>query len=255
MSTTTLPQARPYTRSGIYEWLTTVDHKKIGIMYMVTAFTCFLFGGVLALMIRSELAAPGLQFLTPEQYNSVFGLHAINMIFLFVMPMTTGLGNYMLPIRIGAADMAFPRVNALSFWIFLGGAIVVEMSFLFGGAPTGWTLYAPLSTRQPETGVDLLVLGLILTGISSILGSINFMVTVFRMRAPGMTLLRMPMFVWGTLVTAVLLLFSIPVVTAGLAMIFIDRNYGAGSSSLRWAAIPSCGSTSSGSSPTPRCTS
>ena len=137
MASTTLPQTKPYGRSWIYEWITTVDHKKIGIMYMVAAFTCFLIGGLLALVIRSELAAPGLQFVTAEQYNSVFGLHAINMIFLFVMPMFTGLGNYIVPIQVGAADMAFPRVNALSFWIFLGGAILIEMSFLFGGAPTG----------------------------------------------------------------------------------------------------------------------
>jgi cytochrome c oxidase subunit 1 len=228
MASTTLPQTRPYNRSWVYDWITTVDHKKIGIMYVVTSFVCFLIGGLLALVIRSELAAPGLQFVTAEQYNSVFGLHAINMIFLFVMPMMTGLGNYVVPLQVGAADMAFPRVNALSFWVFLAGAVVIEMSFLFGGSPTGWTLYAPLSTHTPETGVDLLVLGLVLTGISSILGSINFMVTIFRLRAPGMTLLRIPMFCWGQLVTSVLLLFSIPVVTAGLVMIFIDRNYGGG---------------------------
>ncbi len=228
MASTTLPQTRPYSRSWIYEWITTVDHKKIGIMYMVTAFICFLIGGILALVIRTELAAPGLQFVTAEQYNSVFGLHAINMIFLFVMPMFTGLGNYIVPIQLGAADMAFPRVNALSFWIFLGGAILIEMSFLFGGSPTGWTLYAPLSTRAPETGVDLLAMGLVLTGIASVLGAINFIATIFKMRAPGMTLLRMPMFCWTQLVTAVLLLFSIPVVTAGLVMLFIDRNYGGG---------------------------
>jgi cytochrome c oxidase subunit 1 len=228
MASTTLPQTRPYARSVIYDWITTVDHKKIGIMYVISSFLFFLVGGLLALVIRTELAAPGLQFVTAEQYNSVFGLHAVNMIFLFVMPMMTGLGNYAVPLQIGAADMAFPRVNALSFWVFLSGAVLVEMSFLFGGSPTGWTLYAPLSTRTPETGVDLLVLGLVLTGISSILGSINFLTTIFKLRAPGMGLLRMPMFCWGQLVTSVLLLFSIPVVTAGLVMIFIDRNYGGG---------------------------
>ncbi len=228
MASTTLPQTRPYARSVIYDWITTVDHKKIGIMYVISSFLFFLVGGVLALVIRTELATPGLQFVTAEQYNSVFGLHAVNMIFLFVMPMMTGLGNYVVPLQIGAADMAFPRVNALSFWVFLSGAVLVEMSFLFGGSPTGWTLYAPLSTRQPETGVDLLVLGLVLTGVSSILGSINFLTTIFKLRAPGLGLLRMPMFCWAQLVTSVLLLFSIPVVTAGLVMIFIDRNYGGG---------------------------
>lgn len=228
MASTTLPRTGPYARSVIYDWITTVDHKKIGIMYVISSFMFFLVGGLLALVIRSELAAPGLQFVTAEQYNSVFGLHAINMIFLFVMPMMTGLGNYVVPLQVGAADMAFPRVNALSFWVFLGGAFLVEMSFLFGGSPTGWTLYAPLSTRTPETGVDLLVMGLVLTGIASILGSINFLTTIFKLRAPGLSLLRMPMFCWGQLVTSVLLLFSIPVVTAGLVMIFIDRNYGGG---------------------------
>jgi cytochrome c oxidase subunit I len=228
MASTTLPQAQPYRRAALYDWITTVDHKKIGIMYVISSFMFFLVGGLLALVIRTELASPGLQFVTEEQYNSVFGLHAINMIFLFVMPMLTGLGNYIVPLQIGAADMAFPRVNALSFWVFLAGAALIESSFLFGGAPTGWTLYAPLSTQTPETGVNLLVLGLIMTGISSILGSINFLVTIFRLRAPGMTLMRMPMFCWAQMVTSVLLLFSIPVVTAGLVMIYIDRNYGGG---------------------------
>ena len=228
MATTALPQAQSYRKAAVYDWITTVDHKKIGIMYVVSSFLFFLVGGLLALVIRSELAAPGLQFVSEATYNSIFGLHAINMIFLFVMPMLTGLGNYIVPLQVGAADMAFPRVNALSFWVFLGGGALIELSFLFGGAPTGWTMYAPLSTHTPETGVNLLVLGLIMTGISSILGSINFLVTIFRLRAPGMNLLRMPMFCWTQLVTSVLLLFSIPVVTAGLIMIFIDRNYGGG---------------------------
>jgi len=228
MATTALPQARSYRRAAAYDWITTVDHKKIGIMYVISSFFFFLVGGVLALVIRTELAAPGLQFVSEQTYNSIFGLHAVNMIFLFVMPMLTGLGNYIVPLQVGAADMAFPRVNALSLWVFLAGGLLIESSFLFGGAPVGWTMYAPLSTHVPETGVNLLVLGLIMTGISSILGSINFLVTIFRLRAPGMSLLRMPMFCWTQLVTSVLLLFSIPVVTAGLIMIFIDRNYGGG---------------------------
>ncbi len=228
MASTPLPPAQSYRRAAVYDWITTVDHKKIGIMYVVSSFVFFLIGGLLALVIRTELAAPGLQFVSEATYNSIFGLHAINMIFLFVMPMLTGLGNYIVPLQVGAADMAFPRVNALSFWVFITGGLLIESSFLFGGAPVGWTMYAPLSTQAPETGVNLLVLGLIMTGISSILGAINFLVTLFRLRAPGMGLLRMPMFCWTQLVTSVLLLFSIPVVTAGLIMIFIDRNYGGG---------------------------
>ena len=197
-------------------------------MYIVTAFTFFMLGGLLALVIRTELAVPGLQFIDEATYNQLFGMHAMMMIFLFVMPMTTGLANYIVPLQIGAADMAFPRINALSFWMLVVGAILILSAFAFGGAPTGWTLYAPLSAIDAGAGVDLLLLGLVVLGISSILGAINFLVTIFKMRAPGMTLLRMPMFCWTTLVTSVLLLFSIPVVTAGLIMLFIDRNYGGG---------------------------
>jgi cytochrome c oxidase subunit 1 len=228
MASTTLPQARPYPRSRVYEWVTTTDHKKIGILYITTAFTFFLLGGIMALFIRTELAVPGLQVLDQAAYNQLFGMHAITMIFLFVMPMTTGLANFIVPLQIGAADMAFPRINALSYWIVLGGGLMIMLAFGFGGAPVGWTMYVPLSTHDPATGVDLLLLGLILAGTSSLLGAINFLATIFKLRAPGMTLLRLPMFGWTTMVTSVLLLFSIPVVTAGLVMIFIDRNYGGG---------------------------
>jgi len=216
-------------RSTVLEWLTTTDHKKIGVMYMVTSFFFFMLGGVLALGIRTELAVPGLQWVDQATYNQLFGMHAIMMIFLFVMPMTTGLANYVVPLQLGAADMSFPRINALSFWMLVAGAILIVSAFAFGGAPTGWTLYAPLSTEfTPMTGVDLLLLGLVVLGFSSIFGAINFMVTIFKMRAPGMGLMRMPMFCWTTLVTSVLLLFSLPVIAAGLIMLFIDRNYGGG---------------------------
>ncbi len=228
MATTTLPRVRPAARSGIYDWLTTVDHKKIGVMYITTAFLFFLLGGVMALFIRTELAVPGLQFVGEATYNQLFGMHAITMIFLFVMPMWTGLANYIVPLQIGAADMAFPRINALSYRLLLGGGALIVLAFAFGGAPVGWTMYVPLSVREQVTGVDLLILGLLLAGVSSLLGAINFLVTIFRMRAPGMTLMRLPMFGWTTLVTSVLLLFSLPVVTAGLVMLFIDRNYGGG---------------------------
>ena len=228
MATTTLPQLRAYPRSRIYEWLTTTDHKKIGTMYVATAFGFFLVGGIMALFIRAELAVPGLQFLTEETYNQLFSLHAVTMIFLFVMPMTTGLANLIVPLQIGAADMAFPRINALGYWLIPAGGALIMLSFVFGGAPVGWTMYAPLSEKEVSTGIDLLLMGLILLGTSSILGAINFLTTIFKLRAPGMTLLRMPMFVWTMLVTSVLLLFAIPVVTAGFIMIFIDRNYGGG---------------------------
>jgi cytochrome c oxidase subunit 1 len=230
MATTTAPQTGAYVgrRSTVLEWITTTDHKKIGVMYVVTSFAFFMLGGLLALGIRTELAVPGLQFIDEATYNQLFGMHAVMMIFLFVMPMTTGLANYMVPLQLGAADMAFPRINALSFWMLVAGAILILSAFAFGGAPTGWTLYAPLSTIVPELGVDLLLLGLVVLGFASIFGAINFIVTIFKMRVPGMGLLRMPMFCWATLVTSVLLLFSLPVVAAGLIMLFIDRNYGGG---------------------------
>ncbi len=230
MATTAAPQSGTYTsrRSQVLEWITTTDHKKIGVMYIVTSFGFFMLGGVLALGIRSELAVPGLQFVDAATYNQLFGMHAIMMIFLFVMPMTVGIANYIVPLQLGAADMAFPRINALSFWMLVVGAILIVSAFAFGGAPTGWTLYAPLSVIEPVKGIDLLLLGLVVLGFASIFGAINFIVTIFKMRAPGMTLLRMPMFCWTTLVTAMLLLFSMPVIAAGLIMLFIDRNYGGG---------------------------
>ena len=147
MATTTLPRARTAERSRLYEWLTTVDHKKIGVMYVATAFFFFMLGGVMALFIRSELAVPGLQIFGEAAYNQLFGMHAITMIFLFVMPMTTGLANYIVPLQIGAADMAFPRINALSYWLLLGGGVMIMLAFAFGGAPVGWTMYAPLSVK------------------------------------------------------------------------------------------------------------
>jgi cytochrome c oxidase subunit 1 len=230
MATTALaPRAATYgRRSWLYGWLTTTDHKKIGAMYITTAFGFFLLGGIFALVIRSELALPGIQFVDPETYNQLFTIHGTTMIFLFVMPMMTGLANYIVPLQIGAADMAFPRINALSFWMIpLGGLLLFSGYAVGGAADAGWTGYAPLS-EQSGTGVDLWIASLTLLGMSSVLGSINFLATIFKMRAPGMTLLRMPMFVWNTLVTSVLLLFSVPVLTAGLMMLFIDRNYGGG---------------------------
>ena len=232
MATTTVthPGAITYRsrRTWLYEWLTTTDHKKIGAMYIFTSFLFFLSGGVMALFIRAELAFPGVQFVDPETYNQLFTMHGTTMIFLFVMPMFTGLANYIVPLQIGAADMAFPRINALSFWMIPLGGLLLYSGYAVGGAANaGWTGYAPLST-QGGAGLDLWLVALVLLGMSSVLGAINFMATIFKMRAPGMTLLRMPLFVWNTLVTSVLLLFAVPVLTAGLMMLFIDRNYGGG---------------------------
>jgi cytochrome c oxidase subunit I len=222
------PRAGTYQRSRVYEWLTTTDHKKIGVMYMVSAFLFFLVGGVYALIIRAELAVPGIQFLEFETYNQIFTLHGTVMIFFFVMPMWTGLANYIVPLQVGAADMAFPRINALSYWLIPVAGLMLFSGYAMGGAANaGWTGYAPLSARE-GIGIDLWIGSLVLLGTSSILGAINFIATIFKMRAPGLTLMRMPLFVWNTLVTSVLLLFAVPVLTAGFVMLFIDRNYGGG---------------------------
>jgi cytochrome c oxidase subunit 1 len=230
MATTTLtPQARSYNRSWVLDWLTTVDHKKIGIMYIVNSFLFFFLAGILALVIRTELAVPGLQFLDDATYNETFTMHGTIMIFLFVVPMLAGFGNYIVPLEIGAPDMAFPRINALSFWFLPLGGLMILSGYLFGGAAAeGWTGYAPLSEAKyaAGAGTDLWIIGLVMVGTASILGSVNFIATIFKMRAPGMTLLRMPIFAWTVLVTATLILLATPVLTAGLIALFIDRNYG-----------------------------
>jgi cytochrome c oxidase subunit 1 len=229
MATTTLNPAAPAVRGGLYAWLTTTDHKKIGIMYLINSIIFFLAGGILAMIVRLELAAPGMQLVSEAFYNQAFTMHASFMLFLFVIPILAGFGNYLVPLQIGAPDMAFPRINALSFWLLpLGGALMASGFLASGGAAaSGWTEYPPLSGAQfSGTGTDLWIMGLTLIGTSSILGSINFLVTIFKMRAPGMTLFRMPILVWTVLVTSVLVLMATPVLTSALVMLFIDRNYG-----------------------------
>src|SRR3954449_12090342 len=234
MATHALSPALPAYRGGLYEWLTTTDHKKIGIMYVINSFLFFLIGGIFALLVRTELAQPGLQVFTGNEhvYNEAFSIHATVMIFLFIIPMLAGLGNFAVPLMIGAPDMAFPRVNALSFWMLPLGGMLLLMGFLTpgGAAAAGWTSYPPLSERlplsSPGPGQDLWIASIILVGTSSILGGINFLVTIFKMRAPGMTLFRMPIMVWTVLVTSVLVLMATPVITSALVMLFIDRNLG-----------------------------
>src|ERR687895_1976741 len=248
MATTTLtPGASVLSRSWVLDWLTTVDHKKIGILYIVNAFIFFFAAGILALVIRSELAVPGLQFLDQDTYNQAFTMHGTIMIFLFVIPALAGFGNYIVPLQLGAPDMAFPRINALSFWLLpLGGGLIFA-GYLFGGAAAeGWTGYAPLTGPKygSTPGTDLWIIGLILVGTASILSAVNFIATIFKMRAPGMTLFRMPIFVWTILVTATLIMLATPVLTAGLIALFIDRNYGgsffnsdAGGSPVLWQHV------------------
>ncbi|TMD49367.1 MAG: cytochrome c oxidase subunit I [Chloroflexi bacterium] len=222
----------------IGEWLMTTDHKKIGVMYMLTGFFFFLAGGVEALLIRTQLAVPNGHVLSPEVYNQVFTMHGTTMIFLFVMPTLTGFGNFVVPLMIGARDMAFPRLNAFGYWMVLFAGIFLSSSFLLGQAPNGgWFNYAPLSELTsncgnavmctPALNEDFWLLGILLLGISSIAGSLNFVVTILKMRAPGMTINRMPLFTWMTLITAFLLLFAIPSLTAASVLELLDRHLGA----------------------------
>ena len=234
--------ARPTATTGWYSWVTTVDHKKIGIMYGVTAFVFFLLGGLEALAIRAQLAVPNGEILTADAYNQFFTMHGITMIFLVVMPMGVAFFNYFVPLMIGARDVAFPRLNALSYWIFLFGGIFIYSSFFLGGAPDGgWFGYAPLSRNLPSHGMDFYAVGLQFLGIASLAGAINFIVTILNMRAPGMTLMRMPVFVWMTLVVSFLLLFAMPVIAVALFQLMFDRlfdttffNVAAGGDPLLW---------------------
>jgi cytochrome c oxidase subunit 1 len=221
---------RPVVSHGFADWLTTTDHKQIGLLYIGTAFLFFLLGGLVALGLRLELAQPGMQFVDAETYNQMFTMHGTIMMFLFGTPIAIGLANYLLPLQIGAPDMAFPRLNALTYWLFLfGGIVTVAGSFTVGGAAdAGWTIYPPLSESaySPGPSMDLWIVGIGMTGVSSILGALNFVATLFTRRAPGMTMLRVPIFTWSVLVTAVLILFSFPVLTGALAMLYIDRHLG-----------------------------
>jgi cytochrome c oxidase subunit I len=222
------PHAAP---TGLVSWVTTTDHKRIGIMYVLTSLAFFAIGGVLALFMRAELAESELQVLSTNGYNQFFTMHGTIMMFLFATPMAAALANYLVPLHIGAPDMAFPRLNALSYWLFLGGGLVLLSSFLTSrGAPDfGWTGYAPLSNAvySPGVGSDLWIMALALTGISTTLTAINVTTTVISLRAPGMTMFRMPLFTWSMLVVSVLILLTFPVITATFALLFIDRNFDA----------------------------
>ncbi len=215
---------------GTATWLTTTDHKRIGILYMATSFGFFLLGGILALVMRAELAAPGIQVTEPQTYEQLFTIHGTVMIFLFVAPFAIGLANYLLPLQVGAPDMAFPRLNALSYWLFLAGGVVILSGFVTGSgaADAGWTGYTPLSSIRysPGPGVDLWIVGLLLTSASSIMGAINFLTTTFQMRAPGMTMWRLPLFTWTIIVTSLIILVAFPPLATAFVMLFVDRRLG-----------------------------
>jgi cytochrome c oxidase subunit 1 len=221
----------PERARGLLAFLTTTDHKRIGIAYMVTAYAFFLVGGALAMLIRTELAEPGSGLLSQGRYNEIFTMHGSIMLFLFLGPFAFGLGNYFVPLQVGARDMAFPRLNALSYWFYLFGGITMLIGFLTadGAASFGWTGYTPLSsiTRSPGIGGDLWLMAIVLTGLSGVLTAVNIVATVVAMRAPRMRMFRLPIFTWNMLVTSILVLIAFPTVTSAGVMLFADRQFGA----------------------------
>jgi cytochrome c oxidase subunit I len=230
-ATPTLDHAPERQRGGgLVSWFTTTDHKKIGILYMVTTFLFFLFAGVLSGIMRAQLTLPDQRLVASTTYNSLFTIHGTVMIFLFVAPFGFGLANYLLPLQIGAPDVAFPRLNAISYWLFLLGGLTVLSGFLTAGgaAAGGWTAYAPLSERPflPGFGMDLWLVGLLLTSVSAILTAVNLLTTAFLLRAPGMIMWRLPIFTWNVIVTMVLVLVAFPSVAVAFSMLFIDRRLG-----------------------------
>jgi cytochrome c oxidase subunit 1 len=215
---------------GILSLLTTVDHKRIGIMYFLTSFFFFFVGGLEALIIRIQLMKPENAFISPETYNQMFTMHGTTMVFLVAMPMAVAFFNYIVPLQIGARDVAFPRLNALSYWVYLFGGIFINSSFLFGAAPdTSWVGYANLTTAtfEPGRNVEFWLIGLSILGVSSIMGGVNFITTIVNLRAPGMKMMRMPLFSWMTLVTSFLLVTALPVVAVALILLAFDRFFGA----------------------------
>ncbi|MGW0777478.1 aa3-type cytochrome oxidase subunit I [Streptomyces sp. NPDC002835] len=223
-------QARVRSSEGFRTYFTTTDHKKIGNMYLVTSFAFFLIAGLLAMLMRAELARPGMQLLTHHQYNQFFTIHGTIMMLLFATPTFAGFANAIMPLQIGAPDVAFPRLNALTYWLFLFGGIMVVSGFLLpgGAAPFGWFAYAPLNNavHSPGLGGDLWTMGLVVAGLSTTLGSVNFITTIISLRAPGMTMFRMPIFTWNILFTSILALLAFPVLTAALLALESDRKFG-----------------------------
>ncbi len=222
--------ARPTAKTGLVSWLTTVDHKRIGLLYGMSALFFFLVGGFEALLIRAQLAVPNGTVLTAAQYNQLFTMHGTTMIFLAVMPLSSAFFNYMIPLMIGARDVAFPRLNAFSYWTFVAGAIILNVGwFLPSGAPdVGWFGYANLTSKtySPTHATDLWILGLQVLGVASIAAALNFITTIINLRAPGMTMMRLPVFVWMTLVTSFLIILAFPAITIALLALMMDRQFG-----------------------------
>lgn len=221
---------RPMAKTGLVAWLTTVDHKKIGLMYGGFAIFFFLVGGIEALMIRTQLIVPNNRFISAQLYNELFTMHGTTMIFLAVMPLNAAFFNLLIPLQIGARDVAFPRLNSFSLWVLVAGGIILNIGwFLKAGAPdAGWFGYAPLTSKlyTPDMSTDLWIIGLQVLGLSSIVASLNFIVTIINMRAPGLTMMRLPVFTWMSLVTAFLLILALPAIAIALVEVMFDRHFG-----------------------------
>ncbi|WP_425437410.1 cytochrome c oxidase subunit I [Nonomuraea indica] len=224
------PVRRRRTGSVIAAWMSTTDHKVIGYLYLITSFVFFLLAGLMAMFIRAELMAPGLQVVSAQVYNQLFTMHGAVMLLLFATPLFAGFANVIMPLQIGAPDVAFPRLNAVAYWLFLFGGIITMWGFVTpgGAADFGWFAYTPLSTStfSPGVGGDLWIMGLTLAGLGTILGSVNFITTIICMRAPGMTMFRMPLFTWNTLLTSMLVLMVFPVLAAAMLALELDRKFG-----------------------------
>jgi cytochrome c oxidase subunit 1 len=229
MATTTIDapaHAAAHAKSGLWSWITTVDHKRIALLYFFTAFFFFLVGGIEAFVIRLQLAQPNGHVVSAQMYNSLFTMHATTMIFLALMPLSVAFFNFVVPLQIGARDVAFPRLNAFSYWVFLFAGIFMNLSFFLGGAPDGgWYGYATLTgkTFSPGHAIDYWAIGLQVLGVASLAGAFNFITTIINMRCPGMTMMRMPVFTWMTLVTSFLIILAFPVITVALIYLMFDR--------------------------------
>lgn len=220
---------RPTAEHGLWSWLTTVDHKRLGILYFVTTFIFFLLGSIEAGVIRLQLALPGQQLVTPDFYNQLFTVHGVTMVFFAIMPLGTAFANYFVPLQIGARDLAFPRLNAFGYWAYLAGGLIFYASFLLGGAPNaGWFAYSPMTqpAYNPGQGIDFYMVGLLISGIGTLVTAMNLIATIINMRAPGMSMMRMPLFPWMMLVTAFLVIFAFPPFTIALFEVIMDRSFG-----------------------------
>ena len=240
-------------------WASSTDHKVIGNMYLITSFAFFIIAGIMAIIIRLQLFEPANKIVSDQVYNELFTIHGTIMLLLFATPLFVGFANAVMPLQIGAPDVAFPRLNLLSYYFFLFGGLIVLASFLSpgGAAAFGWYAYSPLTSAvySPGIGADMWIMGLTLSGFGTILGGVNFITTIFCMRAPGMTMFRMPIFTWNTLLTSMLILIAFPCLAAALLVLEIDRRLGAHVFDAASGGAHACGRTCSGSSATPRSTS